>query len=83
MEPKYSALFIAPENLQYDEMARLLSDGHDPNAMFPAGWPTFVRQPRGCRLEIVSPEISEDTLTPYSFAHRAGLLQSWARSVSG
>lgn len=41
MNGDYSALFTASENLDYDEVARLLAAGHNPNEICPAGWPTF------------------------------------------
>ena len=41
MEPKYSELWIATENLNYEEVERLLAAGHDPNEICPGGWPTL------------------------------------------
>jgi hypothetical protein len=43
LRSEYSALWIATENLDYDEVERLLAAGHDPNEICPAGWPTLFQ----------------------------------------
>lgn len=40
-EREYSGLFIASENLEYKEVARLLAEGRDPNKITSAGWLTL------------------------------------------